>query len=368
MQVIKLFIEKVKNLVFKKFRYKLLATFLFGNLIASLIVISSYILVGRELHLLTFSLLTIVAALFAVLIDYFISQPVTNTIDKLISAAKKVARGNFEEGNVSVEIEGELLELVETFNLMNQRLDESFQKQKQMEQARKDLIKNITHDIKTPLATIQLFAESIVDGVLEEEELEEEYLKTIIDEAHNIQTLLDQLTRLSDFEAGEVDLDKERVDLVDLICNFLKSAQVRFEKKELDIQVDAPARSKDEIVYGDKAKIYQVIANLINNAIKYTPSGGEINVRIVPKNDGIKVEVIDNGIGIPEKEQDRIFERFYQVDKARSRDKKGSGLGLAIVKEIVELHGGQVWVESELEKGSTFSFNIPRPDKNKTYK
>ncbi len=352
----------MKNLVFKKFRYKLLVTFLFGNLIASLIIISSYILVGRELHLLTFSLLTIVAALFAVLIDYFISQPVTNTIDNLISAAKKLARGNFEEGTVSVDIEGELLDLVETFNLMNQRLNESFQKQKQMEKARKDLIKNITHDIKTPLATIQVFAESIVDGVLEERELEIKYLETIIDEAHNIQTLLDQLTRLSDFEAGKVKLAKEKVDLVDLICNFLKSVKMRLEKKNIEIEVDSPARSKDEIVCGDKARIYQVIANLINNAIKYTPEGGEIRVEIIPKGRQVQINVTDNGIGISESEQQRIFERFYQVDKARTRSKKdkGSGLGLAIAKEIVGLHDGDIWVESRLGQGSTFSFTLPK--------
>ncbi|WP_027339107.1 sensor histidine kinase [Halonatronum saccharophilum] len=350
----------IRRILFKKFRYKLLATFLLGNIIASIIIISSYILVGKEIRLITFSLLTVVAGLFSVLIDYYISQPVTQAIDELTAAANKIAKGKFDEGKVSVNVQSELLQLADAFNVMNYKLNEAFKKQKKIEQARRDLVTNISHDLKTPLATIQLFSESILDGVLEDEEVEKRYLKTIIEEANNIRILIDQLARLSEFEAGEVRMSMEKINLVQLVCNFLKTVELRLEEKGIEITIDAPQSNKDSLVVGDPTKIYQVIANLINNSIKYTPEGGKIRVEILARKDYIQIDIIDNGIGIPIEDQDRIFERFYRVDKSRNRQDKGSGLGLAIAKEIVNIHGGEIWVDSEEGRGSEFSFILPK--------
>ncbi len=351
---------KIRQVLFRKFRYKLLITFLFGNLVASSIIISSYILLGSEIKLVTFSLLTVVAGLFSVLLDYYISQPVTKAIDKLTKAARKMANGKFDEGRVSVNVHSELSQLADSFNVMNYKLNEAFKKQKKIEQARRDLVNNISHDLKTPLATIQLFAESILDGVLENKQVEEKYLKTIIKETNNIKSLIDQLARLSEYEAGEISMSIEDVDMVHIICNFLKSVLVRLEEKELEFIIDAPESKEDALVKGDPAKIYQVVANLINNSIKYTPKGGKIEVEIIPGDNFIQTNIKDTGIGISEDEQKKIFQRFYRVDKSRSREYEGSGLGLAIVKEIVNAHKGRIWVESEEGVGTTFSFTIPK--------
>jgi len=282
-----------RRLFFRKFRYKLLFTFLCGNLIASLIIISSYAMFGEEMKLLTFSLLTFVAGLFSVFIDYYISQPVTQVIDELTIAANKVARGKFEEARVSVRVQSELAQLANAFNIMSLQLNESFIKYKQIEKARRDLVSNISHDLKTPLATIQVFSESILDGVLKNEKEERKYLKTIIKETKNIRGLIDQLAQLSEYEAGEVKLHKENIDLIELVFNFIKSVQVRLEEKKIDVNIKTPDRNIDCIVIGDTAKIYQVIANLINNSIKYTEKGGKIDIEINPlkKTDEVRVNV-----------------------------------------------------------------------------
>lgn len=228
---------------------------------------------------------------------------------------------------------------------------------RRLERVRRDFVANVSHEFKTPLTAIQGFAETLLGGALEDKENNRRFLEIIRDHSVRLARLTDDLLKLSRIEAGKLDLEFRAVSLVDVIGPCLDTTRLKAEQKQ--IALEAPSSETWLVVRGDAASLREVLQNLLDNAVQYTPLGGRISVHLGTKDHQAIVSVSDTGIGIPQAEQGRIFERFYRIDAARSRDAGGTGLGLAIAKHIVEAHGGRLWVESVVGQGSHFRFTIP---------
>ena len=221
---------------------------------------------------------------------------------------------------------------------------------------RQDFVANVSHELRTPLTSIRGYAETLLDGGLSDAEHREDFVRIIRDQTARLQALVEDLLSLAALERPGAPLRLEAFDLREPVERQTAGFRERARRVGLVLDVEAPLPLE---VQADRARIEQVIANLLDNAIKYTERG-EVRVRLGGDAERAWCEVIDTGPGIPEEDQPRIFERFYRVDKARSRQEGGTGLGLSIVKHIVALHGGEVSVKSALGAGSTFRFEIPR--------
>lgn len=228
---------------------------------------------------------------------------------------------------------------------------------RRLETMRRDFVANVSHELKTPLTSIQGFVETLLEGALEDKENNRAFLNIIREHASRLNNLVNDLLSLSRLESKEVSLNKTNIKLREEADKVMHGFKSQAEKKRVETHNEI---SDILTIRADKDRIDQVLTNLIDNAIKFNKKDGSVNIRGEVLDASIKITVEDNGIGIPEKDIGRIFERFYMVDKARSRDLGGTGLGLSIVKHIIELHGGAVGVESVEGFGSKFWFTIPK--------
>ena len=223
---------------------------------------------------------------------------------------------------------------------------------KNLEQVRKDFVANVSHELKTPVTSIKGFAETLLDGAMEEKETLATFLQIIHKESDRLQSLIHDLLELSRIERDGFRLNVEKVNLVQIVEDVFRTLKKKAEKKNIVLEIKT---DRNVIIAGDRLRIQQIFLNLVNNAISYTPKGGKVTVRLADEGHLVKAAVQDTGIGIAKTEIPRIFERFYRVDKARSRNSGGTGLGLAIVKHLVDAHKGDIHVESEIGKGSCFT-------------
>ena len=225
------------------------------------------------------------------------------------------------------------------------------------EQLRRDFVANVSHELRTPLTSIKGFAEVLREGALEDKERRLEFVETIEQHADRLTRLVDDLLAISALDSGVAAPELEALPLTKVVAEAVAGMKPQAERKRIVIRVepmhDLPA------VFIDRGQIRQVLTNLLDNALKFTPEAGTVRVWGAASGNRVTVYVADNGPGIPAEDQPRVFERFYRADKARSREVGGTGLGLSIVKHIVEAHGGQVGVESVEGKGSTFRFTLP---------
>lgn len=228
---------------------------------------------------------------------------------------------------------------------------------KNLEVMRKDFVANVSHELKTPITSIKGFAETLLDGAGEDPGARNQFLKIMYDESNRIQLLIDDLLILSRLEKDESTLSISTIQVVHLMDEILPVVEQQASKKDISVTVDVDQEAKFD---ADDEKMKQLLLNLLMNAISYTPEQGSISLKIEEEEDEICFMVGDSGIGISKELLPRIFERFYRVDKGRSRDTGGTGLGLAIVKHIVEVHNGTIEVDSELGKGTTFAVHIPK--------
>ena len=228
---------------------------------------------------------------------------------------------------------------------------------RRLERVRQDFVANVSHEFRTPLTAIQGFAETLLSGALEDKENSRRFLGIIRDHAVRLGRLTEELLRLSQIEARKLDLEFRPINLKSLIAGCVETAHFEASQKGITLEI----RSKDGLptVQADSSMLREAIQNLLDNAVRYTPSGGRVTVETSSHGNEVQIAVRDTGIGIPKDEQQRIFERFYRVDPARSRELGGTGLGLSIAKHLVESHGGRIEVESEVGKGSTFRVILP---------
>ncbi len=285
------------------------------------------------------------------LFSFWISGVLTLPLKKLIAAIERVAQGDLN-AKVPVDTKDEYGKVAQTFNDMTFRLSEA-------EEARSRLVADVAHELRTPLSLMQLKLENYQQAG---QQISPEMLLRIHDEVIRMSLLVDDLHVLSLAEAGRLSLHRKPLDLTVHLERIVDD--VKFEAEENGIALSLYTISRPISVMVDPRRITQVFFNLLTNAIRYTPSGGEIMVkieeRVVDRNAYfVRVSVIDTGIGISEEALPRLFDRFYRVDEARSRHTGGTGLGLSIAHHFVKAHGGFIRVESEPEKGTTFSVYLP---------
>jgi two-component system phosphate regulon sensor histidine kinase PhoR len=224
------------------------------------------------------------------------------------------------------------------------------------EQLRKEFVANVSHELKSPLTSIRSLTETLSEGAVDDPGHNRRFVQMIDQDAERLSRLIDDLLALSQIESQAVPLKADVVKLKSVAESVLTALQPPLTQHRLAARLEIPA---DVAVRADPDRLRQVVFNLVDNAIKYNREGGTITISARRQDSWVTVTVTDTGIGIPTEDLPRIFERFYRVDKARSRELGGTGLGLSIVKHIVEAHGGTVSVESELNRGSSFSFTIP---------
>jgi two-component system phosphate regulon sensor histidine kinase PhoR len=227
---------------------------------------------------------------------------------------------------------------------------------RRLERVRRDFVANVSHEFKTPLTAIQGFAETLLGGALDDKANRARFVEIIREHARRLARLTDDLLKLSRIEAGRLELVLRPISVEAIVNGCVETARLKAEAKGLRIHVDLPDGLPP--VRGDGAQLGEVLQNLLDNALQYTPSRGQIDVSARSNAHEVTFTVSDTGIGIPETDLERIFERFYRVDAARSREAGGTGLGLAIARHIVDAHGGRIWVESAVGRGSRFHFSV----------
>ena len=220
-------------------------------------------------------------------------------------------------------------------------LFQDFTQLQKLEDMRKEFVANVSHELKTPITTIKTYAETLGIGGLDEE-LSQSFIMTIEKEADRMATLVTDLLQLSHIDFKKTNWDFQNIDVSELIYDSIEHLKIFYQEKNQTVEF---IHSESILVYADKTKLKQVFVNIISNAIKYTTEKGNIRIECKKYNDNAVIQIADDGIGIPQEDINRVFERFYRVDKARSRQQGGTGLGLAIAKDIVEAHGGNIYVE-----------------------
>ena len=288
------------------------------------------------------------ATIIACIVALFFSNSFTKPIRKMEEAARSMAQGDFSH-RMNLNRNDELGFLAIAFDHMSQRLKKHIE-------SRMKLMGDISHELNTPLTTIQASAETMYDGMVTTEEERKKYLKSILSQSKRLAFLISDIAELSKFEAGEVRVNKVTFEAVEPVRRAIESSTLTAGRK--DIKVRSVIENENLKVVGDPDRILQIVQNLLNNAIQHNPTGIEVLISIKEDKDKVMFSVQDYGKGIPENELENIFERFHKVDKARTSGESGSGLGLAIVREILDAHGEKIQVTSS-DKGSIFSFHLP---------
>lgn len=228
---------------------------------------------------------------------------------------------------------------------------------KRLERTREEFVANVSHELRTPLSLIKGYTETLLDGAKDNPEVALKFLQTIDRNAERLKLLIEDLLTISELESGRMRLQLQTVALQPFVAKLIEDFKPRASSRSVRLVNEMPELSAN----ADPNRVGQVLSNLVDNAIKYGRNEGTVTIRgKLADGDRIELCVADDGPGIPEESRERIFERFYRLDKARSREQGGTGLGLSIVKHIVQSHGGKVWVESEMGKGSRFCFSLPK--------
>ncbi|MFP4622192.1 MAG: sensor histidine kinase [Bacteroidales bacterium] len=281
-------------------------------------------------------------------------NPIYKTIHQK-NIPEKDLRRDLEEKDIISEVNDEVLTWARNKTREIAQL-------KQMARYRKEFLGNVSHELKTPIFNIQGYVLTLLDGAIDDPEINEKYLKKAEKSINRMISIVEDLEAITKFESGELTLNYETFDIVSLVKDVFENqelkAKERGTKLTFDSKYDKPIR-----VYADKERIFQLVSNLIVNSINYGKKNGRTTVSFMDMGDNILVEVTDDGLGIDEKDIPRIFERFYRVDKSRSREQGGTGLGLAIVKHVIEAHKQTINVRSTPGKGSSFAFTLSKAKK-----
>ena len=293
----------------------------------------------------------------AVLAAFSFSESASRSFREVAEAAKSINAGNLEV-RVPIRSLDEAGELGAAFNAMVARLETSFAREKELEGARQQLIASVSHDLRTPLASIRAMVEGINDGVVTDSGTVKRYLRTIQSEADNLSQLIDDLFQLSQIDAGVLELHVEAVSVPDLISDTLGSMSAQATAKGLRLTGSADGEVGPVVM--DVKMVQRVLYNLVHNAIRHTPPDGTIHIRAHDDGAEVRIEVTDTGEGIAKKDLLHLFERFYRSEQSRSRNFGGCRAWLEHCQGIVEAHGGRLWVESSVGVGSTFGFALPK--------
>ncbi len=311
-------------------------------------------------------LYTGLAFLPAILLAALFARSISAKMGAIIDYASTLATSNFKArlpgmGSDELGTLGrQLNETGEKLQGMFEQLEHEHAEMEKLERIRKDFVINVSHELRTPLASIQGYTETLLDGALNDQDNNIRFLNIIRQNAERLGRLTADLLTISRIELRTQQFQLASYRVKDLMTDCVESLRPLAERKQIGLLLDV--EDDKEEVFCDSEAVHQIMSNLVDNAIKYTPEGGTVRVGVRRKGSSIEIAVTDTGMGIPAEDLPRLFERFYRVDKARSREMGGTGLGLAIVKHLVKAQAGDVRVESEPGKGSTFTIILPRED------
>ena len=288
----------------------------------------------------------IVAAAVALAMVQVLAHGMTYPLREMVSAARAMARGDYAR-RVTATSRDEVGELARAFNAMATELEE-------VDRMRKDLVANVSHELRTPISALRALLENLIDGV---EPVERSTLETTLRQVERLGGLVEQLLELSKLESGTVPLERGRIDLRPVVAQVLDETRPQAESRGVVLALDGDAPVQ---LAADEHRLHQVVANLVSNAIRHSPKGGRVTLRVTGHDGTALLEVVDEGPGIPAEEAERVFERFYRSDHGRAATEGGSGLGLAIARWIVELHGGTIRAEEVEPHGCRMVVELPR--------
>ena len=297
----------------------------------------------------------IVISLIVCILIGILSSVMADVIISPVERLTKIIRGMQDDGKLDekVEVNGndEVSQLGEAFNTLIDKLNE-------FEEDRRAFVSNASHELKTPLSSIKLLADSILSmGENVDGEMVCEFMEDINGEIDRLNKIISRLLDLSKLDVRHEKLDLKVTDINEMAHRIVKSLAPVAQSKEINLSV---LTTHEILALVDREKFWQVVYNITDNAVKYTPEGGTVQILVYNEGERCRIEISDNGIGIPKDDAEKIFERFYRVDKARARETGGTGLGLAIAKSVVESHGGTVSVDSTLGEGTRFIISIPK--------
>lgn len=300
------------------------------------------------LHAVLYLLLATAASMVtATAASLFVSGRITRPLKYMLAATRRISAGSYDE-QVPVQESDELGELSESFNAMAAALRDG-------ELRRREFIADVSHELRTPLSTLQGYMEGLVDGVVQPDE---ETWGILYAESERMRRLVEDLRQLSRVEAGQLDLYPAPAPPESMVRSAAESMSPLFAEGGVDLGTRVTEGLPE--VMADPDRVVQVLTNLLRNALHYTPEGGEVTVAAAPRGAAVLFTISDTGSGIPPEHLGRVFERFYRVDKSRSREAGGSGVGLAISRALVESMGGEIWAESDgPDRGTTFAFTLP---------
>lgn len=281
--------------------------------------------------------------------------------DRVRVIYKTIRRFKGSSSNLNLDMNNDIVEQVnrDVMSWAESQIDE-ITNLRETDTFRKEFIGNLAHELKTPIFNIQGFILTLLEGGMDDPEINRKFLLKAAKNVERMSGLLEDLDVITKMEAGNLDIELVSFDLLDIIRETIESLEPKAKRNNIDLSVIRGMDASKVMVKGDAAKLVQVLTNLIVNSINYGKEGGRTEVRYYDADDTVLVEVADSGIGIREEDLPRVFERFYRVDKSRSRHAGGSGLGLAICKHIIETHGQTINVRSTYGKGSTFSFTLEK--------
>jgi signal transduction histidine kinase len=288
----------------------------------------------------------LVAIGIAIILTFFLSHRILSPVKALTSAARQFGKGDFSY-RVPYEGKGEIGELARSFNSMAENLEKN-------EQLRRNMVADVAHELRTPISNLKGYLEAISDGIVQPDE---KTIRSLNEEASSLTNLVTDLQELTLADSGKLKIARQPEDISKLVQENVIAIQTKAVNKNITISSDLPEVLP--LVDIDAQRIKQVLNNLLDNAVAHTPSGGSIKITSQQKDNILYISVIDTGEGILPEYLPKIFDRFYRVGKSRTRATGGSGLGLTIAKQLVEAHGGNIGVTSELGKGSTFTFSLP---------
>lgn len=283
------------------------------------------------------------------------SRKITTPVLAITEAASAMIKGDFSR-RVEVSSGDEIGRLGQTLNELGEELERSRQAQEGLEKMRRDFIANVSHELRTPLFLIQGYTEALQEGLAADEAAREELLAVIMDESRRMHGLVNELLDLARYQAGQVPLRREAIQVEELLNGVAQKFRPWAQEQGIELTVQVEPGPP---LAGDYEALTRVLINLTDNGLRHTPPGGRLSLLAEVEADGWLLRVQDNGLGIPPEDMPYIFERFYKADKARTRGRGGTGLGLAIARSIIEAHGGQIHVESELGRGTEFQIRLP---------
>lgn len=314
-------------------------------------------LISRPLLVDMFIALLIILVVISIVFTWWIHRGVFGPINQLNIAMKKIKDGNFDY-MLSTETKGEIGDLYRNYEDMRLRLKESTEEKRLQEKQNKELISNISHDLKTPITAIKGYMEGIMDGVADTPEKMDKYIKTVYNKANDMDRLINELTLYSGIDNNRIPYNFHRINVADYFGDCVEEVGLDLESKNIELDYSNLV-DPDTVIIADPEQMKKVINNIIGNSVKYMDKEkGVIDIRILDEIDAVRIEIEDNGKGIAAKDLPQIFERFYRTDASRNSSKGGSGIGLSIVKKIIEDHGGYIWATSKEGEGTCIHFVI----------